>query len=223
MLFRVFRILDVPLKVYGVILLRAFRVEEDDEAVVQVEDNGGARVLRDGLCQTAVTAAAFHHEHGLFATFVKKFFKAGVGGDQDQLHHVKWQFVVDDDCLVAAGFQVFRYANPVYGLPGLQEVGQSEVQLAQFAPQLALVPVQLFIGIVGPVLVDDIANEAVVRGRLDAESPAVGQSAQPYPCFLNDVHAFFLAVKAEALLLVSSFEGLLYAGHGGRHGGCGGA
>ena len=62
---------------------------------------------------------------------------------------------------------------------GLPPVGQSEIQ----APQLAPLPVirgECIVGIIRPMFVHYIADEGIVRGRLNTEAPALMDSAQPY-------------------------------------------
>ena len=61
-------------------------------------------------------------------------------------------------------------------------INQPEIKQSQFATQPAVIRSQLLIGIIRPVLVDDIAHKTVVGGRLDAEAPAVPYAPKPNEC-----------------------------------------
>ena len=58
---------------------------------------------------------------------------------------------------------------------GLPPIGQSEIQTAQLAP-LPAIRGERIVGIIRPMFVHYIADEGIVRGRLNTEAPALMDS-----------------------------------------------
>lgn len=72
----------------------------------------------------------------------------------------------------------------------LHEIGKAEIQLAQLAlhgSHAVKAPEEHGISVIAPMLIDDIARQAVCPRRLDAEAAAVAYPAEPYE------NAFYLA------------------------------
>ena len=172
-------------------------VDYYDAAVVEVECDGGALVL--SYCFPKASAVSSF----MNAVDDEECSVAGVlHGVVDEWQHVVvgcrcyeiglWQcgtagLMMHDKCRLASRSQVVligggRHVDEQYVL-GLQVVGNAEVEfahLACLAVDVGYLRFKRIVGVVGPVLVDHVAYEVVVGGRVHAESSCSAPTPHPH-------------------------------------------
>ena len=156
----------VELKVDDVVLLGSLWVESGNATVVEVEGDGGGRTLHHRLPLPAMRTDVLDNEHGL-VTAVRQQGGTDVIG---RYNHEGWAFsevvaeAVGNSGFAATGTKVIDTTNEVCDDGGLHIVGQTEVEPSQLAAQPVIGKPHLAVSVVGPLLVDHIPDEAVVRG-----------------------------------------------------------
>lgn len=174
----------------------AFLVEEHYATVVKVE--GGpypAVVLYVAPLWPVVVEMLYDHHRSFVATADHRLPVVG-NIHSCQLHHL---CPVNEYRLAAAclpplfiGIMLHQHrATPV---------GQSQVEAPQFTAK-PVVCLQRPVGIVGPVLIDHLANKGIVGRRLYAKAHRAVNAAQPYPTASQQIHGREIVLKVEGAIL----------------------
>ena len=167
-------------EVHLVVVLAAARIEEGDAAVIEVEADADAGVGHDGAPLAAVAPQVADHQHrALRGPLEQRRQTVGYRHHGQVVDPSGWQRLHDVGT-PATGLQPGSEAGAVDDDTGLQMVGQPQAEAPHPARQPVVgVGLQRVVGIVGPVLIDDVAHEAIVGGRLYAEAAAMPYAAQP--------------------------------------------
>ena len=174
----------------------AFLVEEHYATVVKVE--GGpypAVVLYVAPLWPVMVEMLYNNHRALVAAADHRFPVVG-NIHSCQLHHL---------C------PVNEYRLPAACLPPLfigimlhqhraTPVSQSQVEAPQFTAK-PVVCLQRLVGIVGPVLIDHLANKGIVGRRLYAKARRAVNAAQPYPTASQQIHGRAIGLKVEGTIL----------------------
>ena len=112
------------LEIDDIVLFGAFRIEEDDAAVVEVEGDAGARVVDDGVPLCVVGTDVVEEHNRLLVALAEERLIIGIGRNDRQLDGGVGDS--DDVCLPTAGLQVVGEAYEVDDLRWLAVVGQSQ-------------------------------------------------------------------------------------------------
>ena len=162
------------LEVDDIGLFGALGIEEDDATVVEVEGDGGARVGKECVPCGALLSNAFD---GDCCRQMLCWQGGDVGGRCEyELRMLVVVRFMADDCASASSPQVVAIAQQVEDDGGLQVVGQTEIETAKAPPLPGVALADGLVGIVWPMLIDHISHEAIVGGRLYAESPTVADA-----------------------------------------------
>ena len=163
-------------------------IEEGDATIVEVEGDGDALTTAYSAPGIRAMADVLDHKYGIRAAAVEQLANAGRSGGEDEGRRVSGRELMANDGLAASCPEVFIVAQQINYRPGLQVVGQAEIQPSQLTTQGAVIESCLPISIVWPMLIDHISHKAIVGGRLYAETPTVAYAPQPYPCLMQMVH-----------------------------------
>ena len=160
-------------------------VEHDDATVIEVEADGDALVVLDAVPVGRMAVDVVKHHYRTFVALLEQPLIVG-------FHRHKCQIYVDsliaEPCLATSRLQIIMEAHPVDDGLGLHLVGYPEIEQSQFAAQPVVAFSQLGIGIIRPMLVDDVSDKPIVGRRLDAETSAMPDSPKPDESLLESVH-----------------------------------
>ena len=100
------------------------------------------------------------------------------GGDDDKVRGGRG--ICCQHGLATASLHVLPHPDEVEDDGGLEMIGQPEIEAAQLATLPMVSLRKSCVGIVWPVLVDNIAYKTEIRWRLYAEAPTMANSLKPY-------------------------------------------
>ena len=166
---------DIGLEVNDIGLFGALAVEDDNAAIVEVVADGGTLVVLNALPEWLLLPDVLEDDDRLVGAMLKELLIVGGNGDARQLHRLD---ALGYPRFPAACQQVFLGSYPIDDDGRLSPVGHAEIQAPQFARE-PVVARKLLVGIIRPLLVDDIPHELIVSGRLDAKAPAMSPSGKP--------------------------------------------
>lgn len=160
-------------------------VEHDNAAVIEVEADGDPLVVLNAVPVGRIAVDIVEDDYRVVVALLKQPVKVGLHRHKGQVYV---DGLVDDMRLAASCLQIVTETHPVDDGSGLHLVCQTEIETSQLAPQSVVAGTQLLVGIIRPMLVDDVSDKPIVGRRLYAETSAVSDSPQPDESLLKPVH-----------------------------------
>lgn len=161
-------------------------VKEHKSAVVQVEGYHRPAVADQLPPRLQVVRQTYNQQHRLLVGTVEHGGQPPVVAVAAQRQHRELS-VFAKRSTVASGVQVVAVVIGRHHRR-LPPVGQSQAEAPHLTAKPVVVAAQTGILVVGPVLVDDVARQPVVGGRLYAEAAAVAYAAEPDGQLTEPVH-----------------------------------
>ena len=203
----------VKSKVDDVVLSLSLRIKTSNATIVKVESDSRALLRRYRCPQLRMTTYILYHQHRLLTAKREQVGEVCARRSDDKVRgccEILCQYRLPTACL-----HVFPRSDEVEDNGRLEVIGQPKIESAQLSALPAISSSQSSISIVWPMLVDHVAHKAIVRGRLDAETPTMADAPQPYYCLLKSVHLTDhskMPADLSLLMSTSSFRAVVFTG-----------
>ena len=154
----------------------AFWVEQYDAAVVKVKGYRSPRIVLNAMPVFRILVDILEDDDRLVITLLEQTMVISFNGNDG---HVYFLSLIHDICRLTACFQIILEAHPINNSTGLSVVGKAKIETSQLTAKPAISLPQRLIGVIRPMLIDDISHQPVIGRRLNAEASAVVDSAKP--------------------------------------------